>query len=713
MLPPAPQCVGLKAAIPVSQSLQVSTAFQLLKSDKTHHFPCQIRSSERDAAEYVKSSPDCQVSEQLPNSAKPHAFPWAKLDFSQIASLLRRIGESKHLFHGKEIHASLRRRSYDYNPYIGNCLIQMYGACGSVTDAQATFNVIQTPNVHSHNILIHAYALNGHFKDAINVFESMSKRNVVSWTTIITSATQQGFCAEAMMLFHRMESAGFAPNMITFISILEACTTQEEGCEIHHSLVVRGFEADTIVATALITMYGSCGSLTNARYIFATMPKKNVVSWGALITTLTENNRPEEALEFFVQMSKQLVVHDKVMYICALNACACFGALKEGQSVHMKMIEEGFEHDIVVGNVLITLYGRSGDLDSAMIIFRKMRKRDSVSWSAIISGCAQSGDSKEALKLFNQMKLEGFEPHTATHVSVLDACCDLMALAIGREVHLAVMKNGSDADTVVGNSLVNLYGKCGGLAEAISAFIRIRQQDVISWNNIISACAQRGHGTEALENFSQMLNEGIEPNSMTFTSVMQACNSIEGGRWRDGLVLSEVCEPGAVVGISLVTVYERWGGIGKARMVEATVCEHNIVASSAMMKAHCKLEVFHDLHQAQLNEINTSCGQSECFFNKMGDCATIDIGGGMSLVMDQYTWIINILNHTGHLPEVEDLLKSIPDATAMIPWLSLLCSCRLHGDIHRGQRAADECLQLDPGNASLYCELTHLCSAEN
>ncbi|KAI5063845.1 hypothetical protein GOP47_0020515 [Adiantum capillus-veneris] len=154
----------------------------------------------------------------------------------------------------------------------------MYGACGSVADAQATFNVIQTQNVHLQNILIHTYiALNGHFKDAINVFESISKRNVVSWTTIISFATQQGFCAEAMMLFHRMESVGFAPSKITFISILEACTTQEEGCEIHHSLVVRNYETGTIVATALITMYESCGSLTNARYIFATMPKKNVV----------------------------------------------------------------------------------------------------------------------------------------------------------------------------------------------------------------------------------------------------------------------------------------------------------------------------------------------------------------------------------------------------------------------------------------------------
>ncbi|MCO5583391.1 hypothetical protein L7F22_037302 [Adiantum nelumboides] len=701
MVPPFRPCVQLKAAIPLRRSLH---PLKPIKYCRLHACLCQIHGSSESetASAHVKSSYYHLDSEQSTFFAKTHANAWGKHDFSQIASLLRCIGESNNLFRGKDVHAFLKRRSYDHNTYIGNCLIQMYGACGSVGDAQAAFNIIQTPNVHSHNILIHAYALNGHFNDARNVFECMSKRIVVSWTTIISSAVQQGFCADAMMLFHRMEGEGFAPNIVTFISILEACTTREEGCEVHHLLVMRGFEADTIAATALITMYGSCSSLTNAKYVFATMPQKNVVSWGAVITALTENTRPEEALKLFVQMSKQLVVSDKAIYICALKTCASFGALTQGRNVHMKMIEEGFEQDTIVGNVLITFYGKSDELDSAMIIFKKMRNRDAVSWTAIISACAQLGDSKEALNIFHLMKLEGFQPNIATHVSVLDACCELMALETGREVHLAVLKNGTDANTAVGNSLVYLYGKCGGLGEARCAFVRLQQQDVMSWNNIISACAQSGRGSEALENFHHMLYKGIEPNSMTFTFVMQACNRFAQGRRRDGALSTDVKNPDAVVGPFLDTTYGRWVGIGKATMV----CEQNIVTPSPLVEVgtniFSQLKVLGDRHEAQISLFNRACHQSGC---TTGGSATGED------VMDHYTHLIDLLNHAGHLPEAEDLLKTIPNATFIIPWMSLLCSCRLHGDNYHGQHAADECFKLDPGNASLYFELTHFCTA--
>lgn len=661
---------------------------RLPKSDRLHAFPCRKAACENISPFWQDSqnSHGCGPVQVL-NSANVHTFPWGKHDFPEIASLLRRLGESKDLPRGKEVHAFLKRRGYDYNTYIGNCLVQMYGNCGSVEDARAAFDVIHSPNLHSHNILIQVYAVNGHFKDASSVFESMSKRNVVSWTTIISSAAQQGSDGEATMLFHRMEGEGIAPNLVTIISVLEECTAREEGCKIHCSLVLRGFEADTVAATALITMYGRCGSLANARYVFSTMPKRNVVSWGAIITALTENGRPEESLEVFVQMNKHPVVHDKVIYICALHACASYGALEQGQNIHAKMIEEGIERDTIVANALVTLYGRSGNLDSAMTIFRKIIKRDAVSWSAIISACAQNGDSKEALKLFNQMELEGFQSHIATHISVLDACSDIMALEKGREVHLAVVKNGSELDTITGNSLVNLYSKCGGLADAQSAFLGLQKRDVISWNNMISACAQRGHGIDSLGYFHQMLNEGIKPNKMTFTFVTEACNSIEEGRQRDAAISSG--ERHVMAATSLIPMFLRWSCIDEARLADKSMLEENVVASSAMVDACTKN---HGLPEVLDVQYQVQCGR-------------------IKFVMGHHTGIIDILSRAGYLSQAEDLLRSVPNATLSIPWLSLLCSCRLHGDILRGKHASDKCFQMDPGNASPYSELTQLCSS--
>jgi len=52
--------------------------------------------------------------------------------------------------------------------------------------------------------------------------------------------------------------------------------------------------------------------------------------------------------------------------------------------------------------------------------------------------------------------------------------------------------------------------------------ISMQLRDVVSWNAMISGCAQNGSGKEALELFKQMEKE-IQPNSVTFTITLSAC----------------------------------------------------------------------------------------------------------------------------------------------------------------------------------------------
>lgn len=671
------------------------------------------------------------VSMELPKCENPPTFQWQEQglhDFSETASLLRRLGKAKDLTQGKKVHAFIRKYGYDRNTFIGNCLIQMYGNCGSLDDARAAFDAIQTPNLHSRNILIQAYSLNGSFDDAKSVFEAMHTRDVVSWTAIISAATQHGHGMEAMALFHQMQNDGIEPNSITFVCILEACTILEEGWEVHSSLVKRGFEGDVIVATALVTMYGNCRSLINARSVFNTMPEKNVVSWSAMISAFSQNGKAEEALEVLHQIRKEDIFQDKVTFVCALDACASLGSLKEGQDVHADIIADGSDQDMVVGNALVTMYGKSGDLSSAIIVFSKVLERDVVSWSAIISACAQNGHAKEALNLFSLMKLEGFQPNKVTFVSVLDACADLTALEKGRVVHVAVVKSGIELDLFVGNSLVNMYGKSGSLDDARDVFTKVPHRDVISWNGMIAACAQNAQGMEALEHFHQMQNEGIEPNNVTFICAIEACMSLatlKEGQQIHAAILDGGYEPDVMVGTSLITMYGKCGSVDEARIVFLRMHKRTVIAWSAMLAACAQnghemeaLELFHQMQHdgVKPNEITfisvlAACSHTGCFDDGMDYFATMKRDHGIRYTLDHYTCMIDLLGRAGHLEEAEDLIKSLPGAIVAAPWSSLLCACRVHGDIERAERAANQCLELDPSNASPYIELSHMYSA--
>ena len=69
------------------------------------------------------------------------------------------------------------------------------------------------------------------------------------------------------------------------------------------------------------------------------------------------------------------------------------------------MVKGGFGCEVFVGNVLVTMYSRWVMLDEARRVFDEMPKRDSVSWSPIISGYAQDGEcyGLEAALLFVSM----------------------------------------------------------------------------------------------------------------------------------------------------------------------------------------------------------------------------------------------------------------------------------------------------------------------
>ena len=73
-------------------------------------------------------------------------------------------------------------------------------------------------------------------------------------------------------------------------------------------------------------------------------------------------------------------------------------------------------------------------LDEALKVFNEIGQRDMISWSAMISGLAQNGQGKEALKLFQQMQLVGIMPDSKTFASNLPACGNLAALEQGMKI---------------------------------------------------------------------------------------------------------------------------------------------------------------------------------------------------------------------------------------------------------------------------------------
>jgi pentatricopeptide repeat protein len=193
----------------------------------------------------------------------------------------------------------------------------------------------------------------------------------------------------------------------------------------------------------------------------------------------------KKALELFQQMQQEQVQPTPVTFVGVLNACASVRALEEGRCVHEQFIQSGCKSDVFVENSLVDMYAKCGSMEDAWRVFCDMPLHDVVSWTAMILGYANCGQGEKALQLFQQMQQEGVQPNPVTFLGVLNACTSTVALEEGRQAHEKIIQSGCELDVFVGNSLIDMYVKCGSMEDAWRVFNKMPLRNVLTWNAII------------------------------------------------------------------------------------------------------------------------------------------------------------------------------------------------------------------------------------
>lgn len=410
------------------------------------------------------------------------------------ASLLSIVAGGADLERGKELHSQIVRTGWQSDVTVATALISMYTKCGSLEEASKVFN-------------------------------QMPEKNVVSWNAFIASCCRHGSAKEAFEVFKQMRRANVNPDHVTFMTLLHACSSPEalvDGRFLHDRIARWGMLSNNDVANALISMYGRCGSLADAREVFYRIKTRDVGSWNAMIAVFVQHGANEAAYELFRKYRREGGKCDKYTFISALTAIANLGDLDSGRKVHALVEKSGMGEDIQILTTLIKMYSKCGSLGDACSVFNKILERDVVCWNAMLAAYARSGHGQDALKLFQRMQSEGVKPDSATYATVLNACAGLGALEHGRSIHSLLKDAGLETDTHVSNALIDMYSKCGCLSSAIQVFKKMSKRDLYSWNALMAGFSQNGQGSDALKCYERMLRAGFLPSKATFTSVLSS-----------------------------------------------------------------------------------------------------------------------------------------------------------------------------------------------
>ncbi|KAF9590795.1 hypothetical protein IFM89_038387 [Coptis chinensis] len=267
------------------------------------------------------------------------------------------------------------------------------------------------------------------------------------------------------------------------------------------------------------------GDLDSARILFDEMPERNLATWNAMVGGLIQFEFNEEGLCLFGKMHGMGLFPDKFTLGSVLRGCAGSKEVKLGQQIHGYVMKSGIDFDLVVGSSLAHMYMKCGNMSDGEKVFEGMPVHNVIACNTIIAGRAQNGYSEGALDQFNLMKLAGLRPDKITFVSVISTCSELATLGQGQQVHAQAIKSGADASVSVRSSLVSMYSKCGCLEDSLKVFLEPEDDDDdVLWSSMIAAYGFHGHGQEAIKLFEQMEKKGIEPNDVTFLSLLYACS---------------------------------------------------------------------------------------------------------------------------------------------------------------------------------------------
>ncbi|GAA0155810.1 hypothetical protein LIER_13453 [Lithospermum erythrorhizon] len=276
-------------------------------------------------------------------------------------------------------------------------------------------------------------------------------------------------------------------------------------------------------------------------------------------------------------------------FVCVIRLCEYKRALDEGCFVYEFILNLTTQLSLRLGNALLSMFVRLDNLGDAWYVFGKMDERDVFSWNVLIGGYAKRGYFDEALDMYHRMLWVGFRPDVYTFPCVLRTCGGLCDRKIGREVHVHLLRLGFESDVDVNNSLITMYVKCRDVRSARLLFDGMSVRDRISWNAIISGYFENEDVFEGLRLFFLMREHDVDPDLMTMTSVISACEVI--GDERLGMVVHGYVaksEFGGDVSIdnALIQLYSRVGYLSEAEKVFNNIECKDVVSWTAMISCY-------------------------------------------------------------------------------------------------------------------------------
>ncbi|CAN1333679.1 Pentatricopeptide repeat-containing protein At3g03580 [Linum perenne] len=491
---------------------------------------------------------------------------------------------------------------------------------------------------------------------------------------------------------------------------ISAASTHKQLRKIHSRLLTLGLDRSVFFSGKLTSRYGQLKDPASSLHVFrrgSPAAATSAYQWNAVIRALNQNGLSSKALEIYSGMQEVNVRPDNYTFPSVINACAGLLDFEFGRVVHERVKEMGFGDDLYIGNALVDMYARFGELVNAREVFDEMPQRDLVSWNSLISGYSANGCWEDALGSYWEFRMAGLKPDCFTVSSALPACGGLVDVE-GEVIHGLVEKMGMKGDVMVNNGLLSMYFKFGKLVDARRVFDEMVMRDTVSWNILICGYSELQLFQESIELFVKMVRV-FRPDLLTITSVLRASGhlrDLEFVKFVHTYMVNNGVECDVTAGNILIDTYARCGDILASREVfDAMGCK-DPVSWNSLISAYIQnnsydegLKVFKMMLQELKPDsvtcvmiLSISAKAVDLVLGKQIHCAVTKLGLDLDLVVQNA-----LLDFYAKCWKLDDSLEAFSSMTVrnVVSWNTVITACGQAEDSSLGFRMINQMVTED------------------
>ncbi|KAH6781223.1 Glycosyl hydrolase family protein [Perilla frutescens var. frutescens] len=248
----------------------------------------------------------------------------------------------------------------------------------------------------------------------------------------------------------------------------------------------------------------------------------------------------------------------------------------------------------------------------------------------------------------------------------------LSRVQVGRYLHSKIVKHGVECSVFVANCLIDMYGNCGYVADAMKVFGDMVEKDDISWNSVLAANARNGVLDLAFSVFHQI----PDPDPILYKLMVSRSR-------RGRKIVSILPEKNLVTWNALISGYAHNGN------------------SNRVFELFEKLKAMKNLQPDEITFLNvlSACWHSGIPLNVAKDYFESMMNVYMIDPMSEHCCLmIKLMGQEGNVGNAEKMINELRYESCGMVWKTLLRACVTCGDVEVAEVAARKVMELEREN---------------